>query len=192
MIKRSVTAHASQFLSSQSDEVRYRASLLIEILNAVSSFDSETIAIEQQEDVQKEMQRMEEARKEMTTMNEKESAKEEKPAAAESDDGELNLAGALENEAESAKEETPKEETPKEETPKEEVPKEETPKEEVPKEEAQLGIHHLSELLSRLTEELMPVSAKAQKKVKIPEGLDLDTPITSLALEVGMRGGSEA
>ena len=172
MIKRSVTAHASQFLSSQSDEVRYRASLLIEILNAVSSFDSETIAIEQQE----------EARKEMTTMNEKESAKEEKPAAAESDDGELNLAGALENEAESAKEETPKEETPKE----------ETPKEEVPKEEAQLGIHHLSELLSRLTEELMPVSAKAQKKVKIPEGLDLDTPITSLALEVGMRGGSEA
>ena len=92
MIKRSVTAHASQFLSSQSDEVRYRASLLIEILNAVSSFDSETIAIEQQEDVQKEMQRMEEARKEMTTMNEKESAKEEKPAA-ESDDGELNLAG---------------------------------------------------------------------------------------------------
>ena len=176
MIKRSVTAHASQFLSSQSDEVRYRASLLIEILNAVSSFDSETIAIEQQEDVQKEMQRMEEARKEMTTMNEKESAKEEKPAA-ESDDGELNLAGALENEAESAKEETPKEETPKEET---------------PKEEAQLGIHHLSELLSRLTEELMPVSAKAQKKVKIPEGLDLDTPITSLALEVGMRGGSEA
>lgn len=182
VIKRSVTAHASQFLSSQSDEVRYRASLLIEILNAVSSFDSETIAIEQQEDVQKEMQRMEEARKEMTTMNEKESAKEEKPAAAESDDGELNLAGALENEAESAKEETPKEETPKE----------ETPKEEVPKEEAQLGIHHLSELLSRLTEELMPVSAKAQKKVKIPEGLDLDTPITSLALEVGMRGGSEA
>lgn len=175
MIKRSVTAHASQFLSSQSDEVRYRASLLIEILNAVSSFDSETIAIEQQEDVQKEMQRMEEARKEMTTMNEKESAKEEKPAA-ESDDGELNLAGALENEAESAKEETPKEETPKE----------ETPKEEVVKEEAQLGIHHLSELLSRLTEELMPVSAKAQKKVKIPEGLDLDTPITSLALEVGM------
>lgn len=182
MIKRSVTAHASQFLSSQSDEVRYRASLLIEILNAVSSFDSETIAIEQQEDVQKEMQRMEEARKEMTTMNEKESAKEEKPAAAESDDGELNLAGALENEAESAKEETPKEE----------IPKEETPKEEVPKEEAQLGIHHLSELLNRLTEELMPVSAKAQKKVKIPEGLDLDTPITSLALEVGMRGGSEA
>ena len=88
----------------------------------------------------------------------------------------------MENEAESAKEETPKEETPKE----------ETPKEEVPKEEAQLGIHHLSELLSRLTEELMPVSAKAQKKVKIPEGLDLDTPITSLALEVGMRGGSEA
>lgn len=178
VIKRSVTAHASQFLSSQSDEVRYRASLLIEILNAVSSFDSETIAIEQQEDVQKEMQRMQEARKEMTTMNEK---KEEKLVAAESDDGELNLAGALENEAESAKEESAKEETPKEETPKEEVVKEET----------QLGIHHLSELLNRLTEELMPVSAKAQKKVKIPEGLDLDTPITSLALEVGVRCGRE-
>ena len=176
MIKRSVTAHASQFLSSQSDEVRYRAALLIEILNSVSGFDSETIAIEQREDVQEEMQRMEEERKEMTTMNE---VKEEKETTiAESDDSELNLASALENEAESAKEETPKDETPKEETPKEE--------------EAQLGIHHLSELLSRLTEELMPVSAKAQKKVKIPEGLDLDTPITSLALEVGVRGGSEA
>ena len=44
------------------------------------------------------------------------------------------------------------------------------------------GITQLSELLERLTEELLPVSAKAQKKVRIPEGLDLDTPLAPLEL----------
>ena len=59
-------------------------------------------------------------------------------------------------------------------------------------EAAQLGIHHLSELLSRLTEELLPVSAKAQKKVKVPEGLNLDEPLASLALDVGFEREREA
>lgn len=71
VIKRSVVAHAAQFLSSQSDEVRYRASLLIEVLNATAAFDNETIAIEQREDVKQEMERMEEERKALTTLNEK-------------------------------------------------------------------------------------------------------------------------
>ncbi len=178
MIKRSVVAHAAQFLSSQSDEVRYRASLLIEVLNATAAFDNETIAIEQREDVKQEMERMEEERKALTTLNEKEEPAE-KETTPESSDSELNLASALETQE--AKEEA-----------KEETPKEETPKEEVKEEAAQLGIHHLSELLSRLTEELLPVSAKAQKKVKVPEGLNLDEPLASLALDVGFEREREA
>lgn len=179
MIKRSVVAHAAQFLSSQSDEVRYRASLLIEVLNATAAFDNETIAIEQREDVKQEMERMEEERKALTTLNEKKEEPAEKETTPESSDSELNLASALETQE--AKEEA-----------KEETPKEETPKEEVKEEEAQLGIHHLSELLSRLTEELLPVSAKAQKKVKVPEGLNLDEPLASLALDVGFEREREA
>ena len=175
MIKRSVVAHAAQFLSSQSDEVRYRASLLIEVLNATAAFDNETIAIEQREDVKQEMERMEEERKARTTLNEKTEEPAEKETTPESSDSELNLASALETQE--AKEETPKEETPKE---------------EVKEEAAQLGIHHLSELLSRLTEELLPVSAKAQKKVKVPEGLNLDEPLASLALDVGFEREREA
>ena len=179
MIKRSVVAHAAQFLSSQSDEVRYRASLLIEVLNATAAFDNETIAIEQREDVKQEMERMEEERKALTTLNEKKEEPAEKETTPESSDSELNLASALETQE--AKEEA-----------KEETPKEETPKEEVKEEAAQLGIHHLSELLSRLTEELLPVSAKAQKKVKVPEGLNLDEPLASLALDVGFERRREA
>ena len=179
MIKRSVVAHAAQFLSSQSDEVRYRASLLIEVLNATAAFDNETIAIEQREDVKQEMERMEEERKALTTLNEKKEEPAEKETTPESSDSELNLASALETQE--AKEEA-----------KEETPKEETPKEETPEEAAQLGIHHLSELLSRLTEELLPVSAKAQKKVKVPEGLNLDEPLASLALDVGFEREREA
>lgn len=179
VIKRSVVAHAAQFLSSQSDEVRYRASLLIEVLNATAAFDNETIAIEQREDVKQEMERMEEERKALTTLNEKKEEPAEKETTPESSDSELNLASALETQE--AKEEA-----------KEETPKEETPKEEVKEEAAQLGIHHLSELLSRLTEELLPVSAKAQKKVKVPEGLNLDEPLASLALDVGFERGREA
>ena len=174
MIKRSVVAHAAQFLSSQSDEVRYRASLLIEVLNATAAFDNETIAIEQREDVKQEMERMEEERKALTTLNEKKEEPAEKETTPESSDSELNLASALETQE--AKEEA----------------KEETPKEEVKEEAAQLGIHHLSELLSRLTEELLPVSAKAQKKVKVPEGLNLDEPLASLALDVGFEREREA
>lgn len=179
MIKRSVVAHAAQFLSSQSDEVRYRASLLIEVLNATAAFDNETIAIEQREDVKQEMERMEEERKALTTLNEKKEEPAEKETTPESSDSELNLASALETQE--AKEEA-----------KEETPKEETPKEEVKEEAAQLGIHHLSELLSRLTEKLLPVSAKAQKKVKVPEGLNLDEPLASLALDVGFEREREA
>lgn len=179
MIKRSVVAHAAQFLSSQSDEVRYRASLLIEVLNATAAFDNETIAIEQREDVKQEMERMEEERKALTTLNEKKEEPAEKETTPESSDSELNLASALETQE--AKEEA-----------KEETPKEETPKEEVKEEAAQLGIHHLSELLSRLTEELLPVSAKAQKKVKVPEGLNLDEPLANLALDVGFEREREA
>ena len=179
MIKRSVVAHAAQFLSSQSDEVRYRASLLIEVLNATAAFDNETIAIEQREDVKQEMERMEEERKALTTLNEKKEEPAEKETTPESSDSELNLASALETQE--AKEEA-----------EEETPKEETPKEEVKEEAAQLGIHHLSELLSRLTEELLPVSAKAQKKVKVPEGLNLDEPLASLALDVGFEREREA
>ena len=179
VIKRSVVAHAAQFLSSQSDEVRYRASLLIEVLNATAAFDNETIAIEQREDVKQEMERMEEERKALTTLNEKKEEPAEKETTPESSDSELNLASALETQE--AKEEA-----------KEETPKEETPKEEVKEEAAQLGIHHLSELLSRLTEELLPVSAKAQKKEKVPEGLNLDEPLASLALDVGFEREREA
>lgn len=183
MIKRSVVAHAAQFLSSQSDEVRYRAALLMEVLNATEAFDNETIAIEQREDVKKEMERMEEERKALTSLNEEaaaEAAEAKETKEAESSDSELNLASALETQEakEEAKEETPKEETPREETPREAA--------------EQAGIHHLSELLSRLTEELLPVSAKAQKKVKVPEGLNLDEPLASLALEAGLTRGCEA
>ena len=179
VIKRSVVAHAAQFLSSQSDEVRYRASLLIEVLTARAAFYKVTCAFEQRVYVKQDRERMALQPMAVTTLNENTEEPAEKETTPESSDSELNLASALETQE--AKEEA-----------KEETPKEETPKEEVKEEAAQLGIHHLSELLSRLTEELLPVSAKAQKKVKVPEGLNLDEPLASLALDVGFEREREA
>ena len=57
-------------------------------------------------------------------------------------------------------------------------------KEEEIETEKKEGIKQLSDLLDRLTEELLPVSNKAQRKVKIPEDLDLDTPFTTIMLDV--------
>ena len=178
-MKKSVIGYGEQFLASESDEVRYRASLLREVLQTTDSFANEVVAIASHEDVKEEIAKMNEERKALTTLNEKKEEPAEKETTPESSDSELNLASALETQE--AKEEA-----------KEETPKEETPKEEVKEEAAQLGIHHLSELLSRLTEELLPVSAKAQKKVKVPEGLNLDEPLASLALDVGFEREREA
>ena len=166
-------AHAEQFLASASDEVRYRASLLREILSASDSFDNVVIAMENHGDVKAEIAKMNEERKNMTTANEKAETGEDEGAAAENGaegEEEIDIGKALE--------ETPREDTPREETPEEEE-EEMSAKEE--KEES--GIKELSELLEKLTEELLPVSAKAQKKVKIPEGLDLDTPLATFELE---------
>lgn len=164
-------AHAEQFLASASDEVRYRASLLREILSASDSFDNVVVAIEDHGDVEAEIAKMNEERKNMTTANEK-AEKDEAEKAAKGADGEeeeIDIGKALE--------ETPKEETPREETPEEEE------EEMSAKEEEESGIKELSELLEKLTEELLPVSAKAQKKLKIPEGLDLDTPLSTFEME---------
>lgn len=123
------------------------------------------VAIESHEDVQGEIDKMNEERKNLTSMNEKTDA----VSTSVDSDTEINLGKAIESE----NAETPREDTPKEE-------EEETAGEQT--EEKEGGIKQLSELLERLTEELLPVSAKAQRKVKMPEGLDLDTPIASFDL----------
>ena len=160
-------AHAEQFLASESDEVRYRATLLIEVLRVTASFDNQVIAIEKRDSVAQEIEQMNSARKEMSSLNEK----AETPVPAESDT-EINLSDAMD----AGEAETPVESAP-EETPREELPL--TPVDLIASE----GIHQLSELLDHLTAELLPVSAKAQRKVKKPEGLDLDTPLASFDLE---------
>ena len=162
-MKKSVIGYGEQFLASESDEVRYRASLLREVLQTTDSFANEVVAIASHEDVKAEIAKMNEERKALTTLDEKETPREEES------DGNINLDTAMEEATEEAKEET-KEETKEEE--------ETTPVEAAPA----TGITQLSELLERLTEELLPVSAKAQKKVRIPEGLDLDTPLATLEL----------
>lgn len=159
-------SYGEQFLASESDEVRYRASLLREVLQTTDSFANEVVAIAAHADVKAEIAKMNEERKAMTTLDEKETPKEEES------DGNISLGAAIEGEE--AKEATEAKET-KEEAKEEE---ETAPVETVPAG----GITQLSELLERLTEELLPVSAKAQKKVRIPEGLDLDTPLAPLEL----------
>ena len=179
-MKKSVISYGEQFLASESDEVRYRASLLREVLQTTDSFANEVVAIAAHADVKAEIAKMNEERKAMTTLDEKETPKEEES------DGNISLGAAIEGEEakEEAKEATEAKEEPKETTEAKEVkeePKEEeetAPVETVPAG----GITQLSELLERLTEELLPVSAKAQKKVRIPEGLDLDTPLAPLEL----------
>ena len=165
-MKKSVISYGEQFLASESDEVRYRASLLREVLQTTDSFANEVVAIAAHADVKAEIAKMNEERKAMTTLDEKETPKEEES------DGNISLGAAIEGEE--AKEATEAKET-KEEAKEEE---ETAPVETVPAG----GITQLSELLERLTEELLPVSAKAQKKVRIPEGLDLDTPLAPLEL----------
>ena len=176
-MKKSVISYGEQFLASESDEVRYRASLLREVLQTTDSFANEVVAIAAHADVKAEIAKMNEERKAMTTLDEKETPKEEES------DGNISLGAAIEGEE--AKEEAKEPKEPKEEAKeateaKEEVKEEEetAPVETVPAG----GITQLSELLERLTEELLPVSAKAQKKVRIPEGLDLDTPLAPLEL----------
>ena len=170
-------SYGEQFLASESDEVRYRASLLREVLQTTDSFANEVVAIAAHADVKAEIAKMNEERKAMTTLDEKETPKEEES------DGNISLGAAIEGEE--AKEEAKEPKEPKEE------PKEATEAKEEVKEEEETapvetvpagGITQLSELLERLTEELLPVSAKAQKKVRIPEGLDLDTPLAPLEL----------
>lgn len=176
-MKKSVISYGEQFLASESDEVRYRASLLREVLQTTDSFANEVVAIAAHADVKAEIAKMNEERKAMTTLDEKETPKEEES------DGNISLGAAIEGEE--AKEEAKEPKEPKEE------PKEATEAKEEVKEEEETapvetvpagGITQLSELLERLTEELLPVSAKAQKKVRIPEGLDLDTPLAPLEL----------
>lgn len=167
-------SYGEQFLASESDEVRYRASLLREVLQTTDSFANEVVAIAAHADVKAEIAKMNEERKAMTTLDEKETPKEEES------DGNISLGAAIEGEeakeeAKEAKEEATEAKETKEEAKEEE---ETAPVETVPAG----GITQLSELLERLTEELLPVSAKAQKKVRIPEGLDLDTPLAPLEL----------
>lgn len=176
-MKKSVISYGEQFLASESDEVRYRASLLREVLQTTDSFANEVVAIAAHADVKAEIAKMNEERKAMTTLDEKETPKEEES------DGNISLGAAIEGEEakEEAKEPKEAKEEAKEATEaKEELKEEEetAPVETVPAG----GITQLSELLERLTEELLPVSAKAQKKVRIPEGLDLDTPLAPLEL----------
>lgn len=166
-MRESVIAHAEQFLSSESDEVRYRATLLIEVLRVTATFDNEVIAIEKRDSVAQEIAQMNDARKEMSSLNEK----ADTPGPAESD-SEINLSAAIETGVADAPEEPAAQETPREETPVTPVAQ-----------AAPQGIHQLSELLERFTAELLPVSAKAQRKVKKPEGLDLDTPLASFDLD---------
>ena len=174
-------SYGEQFLASESDEVRYRASLLREVLQTTDSFANEVVAIAAHADVKAEIAKMNEERKAMTTLDEKETPKEEES------DGNISLGAAIEGEeAKEAKEATEAKEAPEaKETPDAKEPKEEAKEEEetAPVETVPAGgITQLSELLERLTEELLPVSAKAQKKVRIPEGLDLDTPLAPLEL----------
>lgn len=164
-----MVSHAEQFLSSESDEVRYRATLLIEVLSVTNAFDNQVVEIQKQDSVKEEIESMNNARKEMTSLNEK----CESPVPTEADT-EINLAAAIE----SGVTDTPKEESASE-TPKEDTPKEEA----VETHEDHNSIRQLSDLLERLTEELAPVSAKAQRKVKLPQGLDLETPLASLEPE---------
>ena len=166
-MRESVIAHAEQFLGSESDEVRYRATLLIEVLRVTASFDNQVIAIEKRDSVAQEIEQMNSARQAMSSLNEK----ADTPVPAESDT-EINLAAAID----AGDAETP-EEPATEDTPREELAL--TPVDRMEGE----GIHQLSELLDHLTAELLPVSAKAQRKVKKPEGLDLDTPLASFDLE---------
>lgn len=169
-------SYGEQFLASESDEVRYRASLLREVLQTTDSFANEVVAIAAHADVKAEIAKMNEERKAMTTLDEKETPKEEES------DGNISLGAAIEGEE--AKEEAKEPKEPKEEA-KEATEAKETKEEEetAPVETVPAGgITQLSELLERLTEELLPVSAKAQKKVRIPEGLDLDTPLAPLEL----------
>lgn len=166
-------SYGEQFLASESDEVRYRASLLCEVLQTTDSFANEVVAIAAHADVKAEIAKMNEERKAMTTLDEKETPKEEES------DGNISLGAAIEGEE--AKEEAKEAKEAKEEATEVKEAKEEeetAPVETVPAG----GITQLSELLERLTEELLPVSAKAQKKVRIPEGLDLDTPLAPLEL----------
>lgn len=175
-MKKSVISYGEQFLASESDEVRYRASLLREVLQTTDSFANEVVAIAAHADVKAEIAKMNEERKAMTTLDEKETPKEEES------DGNISLGAAIEGEE--AKEEAKEPKEPKEEA-KEATEAKETKEEEetAPVETVPAGgITQLSELLERLTEELLPVSAKAQKKVRIPEGLDLDTPLAPLEL----------
>ena len=175
-MKKSVISYGEQFLASESDEVRYRASLLREVLQTTDSFANEVVAIAAHADVKAEIAKMNEERKAMTTLDEKVTPKEEES------DGNISLGAAIEGEE--AKEEAKEPKEPKEEA-KEATEAKETKEEEetAPVETVPAGgITQLSELLERLTEELLPVSAKAQKKVRIPEGLDLDTPLAPLEL----------
>ena len=156
-MKKSVISYGEQFLASESDEVRYRASLLREVLQTTDSFANEVVAIAAHADVKAEIAKMNEERKAMTTLDEKETPKEEES------DGNISLGAAIEGEE--AKEEAKEPKEAKEEATevteaKEEVKEEEetAPVETVPAG----GITQLSELLERLTEELLPVSAKAQ------------------------------
>lgn len=166
-------SYGEQFLASESDEVRYRASLLREVLQTTDSFANEVVAIAAHADVKAEIAKMNEERKAMTTLDEKETPKEEES------DGNISLGAAIEGEEAKEEAKEAKEATEAKETKEEAKEEEETaPVETVPAG----GITQLSELLERLTEELLPVSAKAQKKVRIPEGLDLDTPLAPLEL----------
>lgn len=176
-MKKSVISYGEQFLASESDEVRYRASLLREVLQTTDSFANEVVAIAAHADVKAEIAKMNEERKAMTTLDEKETPKEEES------DGNISLGAAIEGEE--AKEEAKEAKEAKEEATEVKEAKEEPKEEEetAPVETVPAGgITQLSELLERLTEELLPVSAKAQKKVRIPEGLDLDTPLAPLEL----------
>ena len=176
-MKKSVISYGEQFLASESDEVRYRASLLREVLQTTDSFANEVVAIAAHADVKAEIAKMNEERKAMTTLDEKETPKEEES------DGNISLGAAIEGEE--AKEEAKEAKEAKEEATEAKEAKEEPKEEEetAPVETVPAGgITQLSELLERLTEELLPVSAKAQKKVRIPEGLDLDTPLAPLEL----------
>lgn len=176
-MKKSVISYGEQFLASESDEVRYRASLLREVLQTTDSFANEVVAIAAHADVKAEIAKMNEERKAMTTLDEKETPKEEES------DGNISLGAAIEGEE--AKEEAKEAKEAKEEATEVKEAKEEAKEEEetAPVETVPAGgITQLSELLERLTEELLPVSAKAQKKVRIPEGLDLDTPLAPLEL----------
>ena len=68
-MKKSVISYGEQFLASESDEVRYRASLLREVLQTTDSFANEVVAIAAHADVKAEIAKMNEERKAMTTLD---------------------------------------------------------------------------------------------------------------------------